>query len=68
MCTSLTFGVEQPAPAPCYFGVERDTPTLPWRNEDKSHFDFTNWQPGSGNNGGGYTKTALSPSTGLPKP
>ena len=32
---------------------------------DNSHWDFTNWQTGGGTNGGGYTKAAIAPNSGL---
>jgi hypothetical protein len=51
--------------APCYLGLVRDGSTMPWRNMDRSHVDYENWQTGVGGNGGGYTKTAISPSSGL---
>ena len=53
------------AKLPCYIGLVRDSSTMPWRFMDKSHLDYEDWQAGVGGDGGMYTKTAISPITGL---
>jgi hypothetical protein len=63
-----TAGEYKPVTAPvptCYFGAERDAPTLPWKNSDKSKADYHNWQDGLGGPGGDFVFASISPTTGL---